>query len=79
MPGSAPERRGSHEGLNVESILGDANPLLPKRYFGYNNKIKDKVSPNNTANAVVADRFVWPLSLEDQHFAQFAETLDAIL
>jgi hypothetical protein len=61
---------GSHEGPNVESILSTLTHDYPSIYLAYTAKIKDKLRSNNTANAVVADAYVLPLSLKDQQVAQ---------
>lgn len=52
----------------------------PARYSTCTATIKHESSPNNTANAVVADRLscVSPLSLKDQELPQFVELLDSI-
>ena len=69
MPGSAPETGGSHEGPNVDSILSTLTHDYPSVYLTYTAKIMDKLSSNNTANAVVADACGLLLSLKDQQFA----------
>jgi hypothetical protein len=47
--------------------------------FSYRANIEDKLSPNNTANTVVADDLSCRSDGRIQQFAQLAEALDAIL